>query len=134
MSEKSVICDFGNRIKFELDCAKNGFVKIYQAPFIDSAWLHARRIDKGSEVMSEDSSLLTIFRNDLDTFYKFGCFFFSDTNGLFAMNDEYLFMFLVKQCKKYKIDKHFSAEGIDAMITHGINKLNKTKSLRKIAI
>lgn len=134
MRESSVICDFGNRIKFELDCAKNGFVKFYQAPYISYEWLHSHRVDGGAEILSEDTSLVTIFRNNLDSYYKFGCFFFTDTNGLFALNDEDLFNFLFKLCKKYKLYTHFDSEAIDAMITHGISKLNKIKTLRKVKV
>lgn len=133
IKESSVICDFGKRIIFELDSAKNGFVKIYQAPYISAEWLHSQRIDKGTKEMSEDTALFTVFRNDLDTFYKCGCFFFTDTNAIFKASDEVLYDFLLKQVKKYHIDGHFNDAAIDRMITQGIVKFNQTKSLRKVA-
>ena len=82
------ICDFGDRLQFEMNCYKENFRKIYQSPSVNLVDLHSHRIDKGSEFMSENTNLTSLFiKEPMGYFFKFGCVFVTDTKKLLLLNE-----------------------------------------------
>lgn len=82
------ICDFGDRLQFEVNCHKDGFRKLYQSPSVDLVDLHSHRIDNANEFMSENTNLTSLFlKETLGYFFKFGCVFVTDTKKLLLLNE-----------------------------------------------
>ena len=134
MKDLKIICDFGNRIDFEHSALKQGFFKIYDGFYIDVDFLHSQRIDDRGIELSEDTARITVFKNEIETFYKFGCFFISNTEVFFRMQRNELLSYFKKECRKYKITTHFNNEAVEMLIKSGIDKLFTLKNLRNLKV
>lgn len=130
MKKLNVVCDYGNRTDFEEVALKQGFLKIYSSYYCSVDWLHSQRVDGGAVDLTQDTARITIFKGDLDAYYKFGCFFIMDTNALFAASRNDLINYFVDLCEKYRINKHFKTESVRIMVKMGVDKLFTLKSLR----
>ncbi len=110
------ICDFGERIKFEIDCAREGFEKCYQAPACDVDFIHAHRADGHTErLLSENTALVSQFRSLLGVYYKFGCVFVTDTKKLLEL-DEAGFKHEARRFIEKYANGHFDGEAQNALI------------------
>lgn len=125
------ICDFGERIRFEMDAKREGFEKIYQAPACDVDFIHAHRADGRTErVLSEDTALVSEFRSLLGVYYKFGCVFVTDTKSLESL-DEAGFKHEARRFISKYAKGHFDKEAQDALVNGYYKKFCKIKD-RKI--